>query len=94
MQLFLPDSPYYALLSTLPPPDATAPTATTTFAAQTAVHNSLPILQEIVALTESEEENALTREIEKRRMRLDSAHASPEELRKQIGLGIWSASKV
>ncbi|KAL5507335.1 SKI3 [Sanghuangporus vaninii] len=92
--LLLPNSPYYSILSTLPPPDPTAPTATTTFAAQTAIHNSLPTLQEIISLTETEEETVLVREIEKRRMRLDSAHASPEELRKQIGLGIWSMSKL
>ncbi|KAL5485002.1 SKI3 [Sanghuangporus weigelae] len=94
LRLFLPNSPYYSILSTLPPPDPTAPIATTTFAAQTAIHNSLPVLQEIILLMETEEETTLVREIEKRRMRLDSAHASPEELKKQIGLGIWSMSKL
>lgn len=62
--------------------------------AQTAVHNSLPILEEVVALTEAEEESVLAREVEKRRTRLDAANAGPEALRKQVGLGIWSASKV
>ncbi|EJD03262.1 TPR-like protein [Fomitiporia mediterranea MF3/22] len=92
--LLLPDSPYYLILSTLPPPDPTAPTATTTFATQSAVHNTLPTLEEIVTLTEAEEANVITREVEKRRTRLDAASAGPEALKKQVGLSVWTTSKL
>ena len=66
LALYLPTSTYYTTLSSLPPPDPTTPTATTTYNAQAAIHNSLPILQEIVALTEAEEESVLKNEVEKR----------------------------
>ncbi|KAH8119473.1 TPR-like protein [Phellopilus nigrolimitatus] len=94
LHLLLPSSPLHAALSVLPAPDPTAPTATTTLPTQAAVHNSLPTLEEIVALTEKEEEEAVEREVEKRRMRLDSAGVSPEAVRKEVGLKIWEISKL
>lgn len=90
--LFLPDSPFYPVLSTLPYPDPTNPTATTTFAAQTAVHNTLPVLEEIVALVEKEEEDTFQREFDKRRTRLNAA--GPEQLKKDIGREMWGTSRL
>lgn len=92
LSLLLPDSPLYPVLSTLPPPDPTAPTATSTFPTQSAIHNSLPVIEEITALTEKEESEVLEKEVNKRRQRLGSA--GPEELRKQVGLEIWGSSEV
>lgn len=90
--LFLPESPFYSTLSELPPPDATSPTATTTFFAQTAIHDSLPLLEEIVSIHEKDEENNYNREVDARRKRLDAA--GPEEVRKEVVREIWSVSKV
>lgn len=90
--LFLPESPFYSTLSELPPPDATNPTATTTFFAQTVIQDSLPILEEIVSIHEKDEETNYDREVEKRRMRLGAA--GPEEVKKEVGREIWSVSKV
>jgi hypothetical protein len=92
LSLVLPRSPIYSVLSSLPPPDATNPTSTITFAAQSAIHDSLPILEEIVTLLETHEEETLKKEIEKRRTRLGAA--GPEQLRKEIGIDIWSTSQV
>jgi superkiller protein 3 len=89
---FLPDSPFYATLSSLPPPDPTNPTATTTFFAQCAVHNSLPILEEITQIAEKEEEEGIKKEVEKRRTRLGAS--SPQQLRLEVGREYWSISQV
>ncbi|KZT27982.1 TPR-like protein [Neolentinus lepideus HHB14362 ss-1] len=92
LSLFLPESPFYLVLSTLPPPDPTNPTATTTFATQVAIHNSLPILEEIVSILEKEEEETFTKEFDKRRTRLNAA--GPEQLKKDIGRELWSTSRL
>lgn len=92
LSLVLPRSPIYDTLASLPLPDATNPNLTTTFEAQNAVHNSLPILEEIVRLLESHEEETLKKEVEKRRTRLGAA--GPEQLKKEIGIDIWSGSQV
>ncbi|TFK54052.1 TPR-like protein [Heliocybe sulcata] len=92
LALFLPDSHLYPLLSSLPPPDPTNPNATTTFEAQSAIHNSLPILEEIVSIMEKEEEETFIREFDKRRTRLNAA--GPEQLKKDIGRELWSASQL
>lgn len=94
LTLLLPSSPLYTALSALPPPDPTAPTATTTLPVQAAVHNALPIFVEIVALTETDEDAALAAEVERRRMRLDAAAAGPEAVRREVGRAIWGESKV
>ncbi|KAG8976849.1 Superkiller protein 3, partial [Tulasnella sp. 427] len=92
ISLYLPDSPYYPLLSTLPPPDQTAPTSTTVLASQVALHNSLPILEEIVSIEEKREKEYITKEVEKRRMRIGS---SPLNILKQeVGREAWSSSKL
>ncbi|KAG6862290.1 hypothetical protein C0995_015987 [Termitomyces sp. Mi166 len=70
MSLLLPQSPVHVALSSLPAPDPTNPTSTTTFVAQTAIHHSLPHVEELVKLVETEEEETVKREVEKRRTRL------------------------
>ncbi|RPD63776.1 TPR-like protein [Lentinus tigrinus ALCF2SS1-6] len=92
LSLLLPDSPFYPVLSILPPPDPTNPTATTTFVAQSAVHDSLPILEELVSIHEQEEKAVGDAEVAKRRQRL--AAVSPEETRKQVALEILSKSQL
>ncbi|KAH7888376.1 superkiller protein 3 [Phlebopus sp. FC_14] len=92
LNYLLPDSPFYPTLSSLPPPDATNPTSTTTFATQTAIHNLLPVIEEIISLTEREEALFLQSEFDKRRTRLGGP--SPEQLKKDIGVEVWSVSKL
>ena len=93
LSLLLPSSPLYPVLSTLPPPNPTSPTSSAILAIQNAVHNTLPVLEEIVTLIEKEEENAFDREFEKRRTRLDAANTGPVGIRRQVGKSIWSVSK-
>lgn len=88
----LPDSPFYSTLSDLPPPDPTNPTSTTTFAAQTAIHNSLPVIEEIISLTEQNEEAFIKTEFDRRRTRLGASQ--PDQLKKEIGLEVWRTSKL
>ncbi|KAK0232722.1 TPR-like protein [Armillaria fumosa] len=92
ISLYLPASPHYALLSTLPPPDPTNPTSSTTFEAQEAVHNGLPILEEIVRILEKDEAEKITREFEKRRTRLGAG--TPEQIKKDVGIEIWNVSRL
>lgn len=90
--LLLESSPLYSVLSTLPEPEPTAPSGTTTFAVQQAVYNSLPTLEQLVDLNEIEEADFLKREVEKRRTRLG---ASPlERLKLEVGLEVWEVSQV
>ena len=83
LRLFLPDSSYYPVLSQLPPPDLTAPTATTTYEAQCLVQDPLPILQETIRTQEHDEDLAINREVDKRRQRLTTT-TSAEETRKAV----------
>jgi superkiller protein 3 len=92
--LLLPGSALYPTLFSLPPPDPTTPTASTILPIQISVHNSLPTLEEVVALIESEEEEAIEREIQRRRMRLDFADSGVDSLRKSVGLQFQLNSKV
>ncbi|KAK7056865.1 Superkiller protein 3 [Paramarasmius palmivorus] len=92
LSLFLPDSPYHQILSSLPPPDPTAPTATTTFSVQTSIHDTLSVLQEIINLVEAQEEDYVKKEFEKRRTRLNAG--SPDQIRKDIGREVWGPSRL
>jgi superkiller protein 3 len=92
LALYLPGSPHHELLLSLPVPDPTQPTATSTFESQTAIHNSLHVLQEIVRLTEEAETRTFDQEFQKRRMRLNAP--SPEQLKKAIGVEIFGSSKL
>ena len=90
--LLLESSPLYSVLSTLPEPEPTAPTSTTTFTVQEAVYNSLPTLEQLVDLNESEEADFLKREVEKRRTRLGAPPL--ERLKLDVGLEVWELSQV
>ncbi|KAG5653623.1 hypothetical protein H0H81_011849 [Sphagnurus paluster] len=92
LSFLLPQSSIYQAISTLPPPDPSNPTATTTLTTQIALHNSLAHLEEIVRLLEIHEQDTLNKEVEKRRMRLGAA--GPEILRKEVGRDIWGNSKL
>ncbi|KAF5351978.1 hypothetical protein D9756_007386 [Leucocoprinus leucothites] len=88
----LPESPFYNVLSKLPPLDPTNPTTTTIAYVQTAVYNELPVLEEIVDLTEKQEKAHMDKEVERRRTRLGSG--SPEQVRREVGREIWAASRL
>ncbi|KDQ57736.1 hypothetical protein JAAARDRAFT_35420 [Jaapia argillacea MUCL 33604] len=92
LSLYLPGSKVYDVLSALPAPDPTNPTATTTFAAQVALHNTLSILEEIVTLHEKEEEETINREVDKRRMRLGAA--GPEQIRAEVAREVLAVSRL
>ncbi|KAG1851683.1 superkiller protein 3 [Suillus subluteus] len=90
--LYLPDSSLYPVLSSLPPPDATNPTSTAIFPTQSAIYNSLAVYEELISLTEREEEMFIKSEFDKRRTRLGGP--KPEQLRKDIGIEVWHSSKL
>ncbi|KAG2046495.1 protein prenylyltransferase [Suillus hirtellus] len=92
LYFYLPESSLYPVLSTLPPPDATNPTSTSISPTQSAIHNSLAVYEELVSLTEREEEMFIKSEFDKRRTRLGAP--KPEQLKKDIGIEIWHSSKV
>ncbi|KAJ7124904.1 superkiller protein 3 [Mycena epipterygia] len=92
LSLLLPDSPVYTVLSTLPVPDHTSPSATPAYQTQSAVHTNLPVLEEIIDIVEHDEEDAYTKEVAKRRTRLGAA--SPEQLRKEVGVEVWGPSQL
>ncbi|KAJ7755694.1 superkiller protein 3 [Mycena maculata] len=92
LELLLPDSPVSGVLSSLPIPDHTNPEGTPAYATQAAVHNTLPVLEEIVHICEATEDDAYTKEVTKRRTRLGAA--SPEQLRKEVGVEIWGPSRL
>ena len=92
LALFLVDSPFYPVISQLPLPDSTNPTTTTTLVAQTAVHNSLPLIEEIVAILEKDEKDAFDKEVERRRTRLINPGA--DQIKREVGVEVWSVSKV
>ena len=94
MLLYLPDSPLYSTLSTLPAPDFTNPTSTTTSYSQAAINDSLPILEEVVSLIEVDENKTLEREITRRRTRLTAETRSPQEVRNEVVREVYSDSKV
>ena len=89
---YLRESAFYTLLSTLPLPDPTSPTSTTTFEAQVAIHDGLNVLEEMISLTETLEEDAYKREVDKRRMRLGAS--SPDQLKKEVFRDISESSQV
>jgi hypothetical protein len=92
LSLYLPDSSLYPTLSTLPEPDLTNPTSTTIASSQAAVYNSLPILEEIVSLIETDETETLVREIDNRRKRLNAG--SPQSIKNEVAREVYKDSKV
>ena len=80
------------MLSTLPAPNATEPDSTTTFDTQSAIYDSLPILEELIGLFEHYEESTITREVAKRRTRLGAA--GPEQIQREVGREVMASSRV
>lgn len=92
LSLYLPDSTIYPTLSTLSAPDLTNPTLTTIASSQAAIHNSLPILEEIVSLNEVDELETLEKEVANRRTRLHAG--SPQSVRNKVVQEVHGGSKV
>jgi superkiller protein 3 len=92
LSLYLPDSAIYPTLSTLPDPDPTNPTDSTTASSQAAIYNSLPILEEIVSLNEADETETLDKEIGNRRKRLNAG--SPRSVRNEVIREVYGSSNV
>jgi superkiller protein 3 len=88
----LPDSELYPALSKLPSADATNPTLTTFSEVQSAIHNSLPVLQNIVSIIERSDEEAIRREFDRRRTRLGAPPAII--LKKEVTAELLGASEV
>ncbi|KAG0143473.1 hypothetical protein CROQUDRAFT_182905 [Cronartium quercuum f. sp. fusiforme G11] len=80
----LPDSPYYALLMTLPEPDPTNPKSSPLFELQLMIQNYLPSLKQIVELTKADEIELINQEISKRRTRLTSVPKTAIETKKEV----------
>ncbi|KDN40890.1 TPR-like protein [Tilletiaria anomala UBC 951] len=95
LSLLLTSSPLHELLSQLPAPDQANPKATTTFEVQMDIHvRALQVYSFIIDLLERLESDELSREVEKRRLRLDRAKKSREALQNEVGAEIWSRSKL
>ncbi|KAG7088368.1 hypothetical protein E1B28_012371 [Marasmius oreades] len=92
LSLLLPESPYYSVLSSLPPPDHTAPESTSTYRIQIALHDALTVLEEMIELVEQQEENYMRKEFERRRTRLGAG--TPEQIRQAIGREVWGSSRL
>ncbi|KAJ1030223.1 hypothetical protein NDA16_001134 [Ustilago loliicola] len=95
LALLLPDSKYYACLSSLEVPDQTQPERTTTFDTQMAIHvKSLDTLLEMTELSEKWEADTIQKEADKRRMRLDGANKGKEALTNEVRLEVYSTSQL
>ncbi|KAF9267372.1 superkiller protein 3 SKI3 [Marasmius fiardii PR-910] len=92
LSLLLPESPHYSVLSSLPPPDHTAPGSTTTYRLQIAIHDTLTVLEEMIELVEQQEESYAKKEFEKRRTRLGAG--TPEQIKQAIGREVWGSSRL
>jgi len=88
----LSDSSFYQVLSNLPPPNPTNPTATTIAYIQSAVYDDLPILEEIIDIIEKQESTFMNKEVERRRTRLGAG--TKEYVSKQVGREFWAVSRV
>ncbi|EJU03995.1 TPR-like protein [Dacryopinax primogenitus] len=89
LSLLLPTSQCYATLCDLPHPEPTAPTASTVHQIQLALASSLPTLEEVVRLSENEEEEHVKKEVDKRRMRLGAGSVDEihRTVRREVGEG-------
>ncbi|GAA5985800.1 hypothetical protein JCM11641_006210 [Rhodosporidiobolus odoratus] len=84
LSLLLPSSPVHPLLLSLPPWNATMPTATSYPTIQQAIATPLPTLLELISLIQSLETATLESEIKKRRQRLGGPAMTAEETRRQV----------
>jgi superkiller protein 3 len=57
-------------------------------------NDTLAVYQELIALTEAEEREAIEKEVQRRRQRLDSSQKSREQVEREVGVGVWSRSQV
>ncbi|MBW0487026.1 hypothetical protein O181_026741 [Austropuccinia psidii MF-1] len=94
LSLVLIDSPFYALLSTLPEPDPTSPKSSALHPLQTILSNSLPTLREVVALTKAEDTEAVSREISKRRTRLTSLLKTAAQTKAEVIAEFYPTSQL
>ncbi|KZO90759.1 TPR-like protein [Calocera viscosa TUFC12733] len=92
LSLMLPSSPVYATLEQLPAPEPTAPTASGVHEVQLAMADGLQVLQEVVDLSEREEEEQIKKEVEKRRTRLGAGTA--EEIRRAVRREVGATSQL
>lgn len=90
----LPDSPYEALLSTLPEPDNTNPKDSPIFDLLVLLQNNLPIIRQVADLTQVEETDAISREISKRRTRLTSVPKTAAETRLEVIREVYPSSQL
>ncbi|KAH9817049.1 hypothetical protein DFH28DRAFT_1081343 [Melampsora americana] len=90
----LPDSPYEALLSTLPEPDNTNPKESPLFELLVLQQNNLPIIRQITELTQLEEIDTISREISKRRTRLTSIPKTAAETRLEVIREVYPSSQL
>ncbi|PVG02399.1 TPR-like protein [Serendipita vermifera] len=88
LSLLLETSPYYASLSTLPEPDPSS----SIYDVQMAIYNSLPVLEEIIKLTEEDEAETINSEVNKRKTRIGAPPLAI--LRENVKQEIWSSSKL
>ncbi|GAA97836.1 uncharacterized protein L969DRAFT_96178 [Mixia osmundae IAM 14324] len=88
----LPGSRFYSLLARLPPPDATMPESTATYYTQTAIHDSMPVLEEIIRILEKAERNRIEAEVMQRRQRLAGPVTSAEQTRRAVDREILAVS--
>ncbi|PWN47052.1 TPR-like protein [Violaceomyces palustris] len=95
LSLLLPDSPYYSTFASLPFPDQTNPTSTTTFETEMNVHvNSLDVLNQVIGLIEYVERDSIDKEVEKRRLRLDRANKGKEAVRNEVKVEVMTGSRL
>ncbi|KAF9497222.1 TPR-like protein [Pleurotus eryngii] len=90
LKLLLHGSPIFEALSDLPLPDHTKPSPITSM--QDAIHNTLPVLQELVTLYEDEEQEVIKKEIAKRRTRLGAP--SLDQLAREVKYAVLSKSEL
>ncbi|EGG05699.1 uncharacterized protein MELLADRAFT_87842 [Melampsora larici-populina 98AG31] len=90
----LPNSLYEALLSTLPEPDNTNPKYSPIFDLLVLLQNNLPIIKQITDLTQVEENDAISREIFKRRTRLTSIPKTAAETRLEVIREVYPSSQL
>lgn len=82
LHYYLPNSRYYSLLSTLPPPDHSQPLLTTTYESQIAIHENLPLLIELKDIQQYQLSNYRSSEFTKRKTRLGAP--SPTVIQNQL----------
>lgn len=94
LSLLLPSSPFFGLLSTLPPPDPTNPTASPIHELLVSLQNTLPIIYEILGLALADESGYISKEVATRRTRLSSARLTPAEQKAEVIREVYPRSRL